>query len=69
VADPRVGFVSFTGSVRVGREIEKVVADSNGRGQGGFKGLALEVGDICFNDVEIAAHWSLAVGWERRCLC
>jgi acyl-CoA reductase-like NAD-dependent aldehyde dehydrogenase len=38
VADKRVGFTSFTGSVKGGREVQRV------SWEGGFGGVALEVG-------------------------
>src|ERR1700753_268159 len=41
VKSDKVDFVSFTGSVRVGKEVAK--DSSSGRGEDGFKGVALEV--------------------------
>ncbi|KAF9472977.1 NAD-aldehyde dehydrogenase [Pholiota conissans] len=59
VADKRVGFTSFTGSVKGGREVQKVAWE------GGFSGVALELGgkdpayvredaDIAYTAAEIA---------------
>jgi acyl-CoA reductase-like NAD-dependent aldehyde dehydrogenase len=67
VADPRVGYVSFTGSVKGGR----AVAESVAKGKG-FKGVGLELGgkDAAFVRSDVDVDWAaeeLVDGQSRSC--
>lgn len=56
-ADPRIGFMSFTGSVTGGRELAKIAAQGEG-----FKGVALELGgkDPAYVREDVDPKWAAA---------